>query len=69
MFYMVAWTLLVEVLCRPLNSYGLTVRFTVSRLFSRSHGQMLISHCHSGHFNLILCFLGPTDLFNSLEES
>ena len=22
-----------------------------------------------GHFNLILCFSGPTDPFNSLEES
>ena len=33
--------------CRPLNSHGLTVRHTVLGLFSRSHGQVLLSHCQS----------------------
>ena len=32
---------------RPLNSHGLTVRHMVLGLFSRSHGQVLLSHCQS----------------------
>ena len=30
--------------CRPLNSYGATVRLAVSAVISRSHGGGLISH-------------------------
>ena len=38
---------------RPFNSHGLAVRLTVSRLFSRSHGQLLISHCHSQELTVL----------------
>ena len=41
--------------CRPLNSHGLTVRLTVLGLFSRSHGKVLISHCHSFNLTVTHC--------------
>ena len=48
---------------RPLNSHGLTVRLTVLGLFSRSHGKVLISHCHSFNLTVTHGFSLPSCLF------
>ena len=52
---------------RPLNSHGLTVRLTVlglfRGLFSRSHGKVLISHCHSFNLTVTHGFSLPSCLF------
>ena len=48
---------------RPLNSHGLTVRLTVLWLFSRSHGKVLISHCHSFNLTVTHGFSLPSCLF------
>ena len=53
----------VCVCIRPLNSHGLTVRLTVLGLFSRSHGKVLISHCHSFNLTVTHGFSLPSCLF------
>ena len=53
---------------RPLNSHGLTVRHTVLGLFSRSHGQMLISHCQVQCLHCQPSILTETGFCTSLHK-